>query len=1021
MRSYRKLYCLLCHFLILFCFGVDLAAQSFYIKKYTVNDGLPSSYILKIYQDSQGFIWIGTFYGLSRFDGKELVNYGYETGLPNLAIDAIFEDHQHRLWVGTRKGMAQIKGKQAIVYPVDDNQLINFVFNIQESRNKALWALTASGLYQFEGDHWKKITLYPGLENRQCRNIVESDTGMLINYGNQLVFKKNNGEFKLSVKNEYNKEGPYYNQLIQYDKQIYLTTAKGLLAINEKDTSYLFSKELLNKYILHFFKDSRDRFWIDTFQDGLMVSMPGDREHLSFKVAVKDNLIAGCVEDREGSVWVANGDGVLRIKSVDYVSYNKDRNPLIVGNNNLIVAPGKNLIAANSSNGLLIYDKNKEIFRKLKLGYSSSFTSRVASRYTVDASCYDDQNRLWLVTREFNLFLVENNILKDLSSLIAKNKEFILGIDYNRKSHAIYICGDTLLTGSEHELHNFRSANDSSCIVLPFKIHCFPNGRTLVCSRQRGFFLIDEQQNCFPVEMSTGIPTNIPGDISIYEDPSGKFWTISSRGMVRYKWNEKMLPVKDIEITTKQGLPNNTISSLAFDSMRRIWATTLSGIVVIEIDSAKNNAVKVNRLTEEQGIVSDNWAEARVIADDNGNVWAGLNTRIIRFNASRFQFEKESPSVAIENIQLNFQETNWSKWTDSLQGIMQLPFQLRLPHNKNNLSISFQAIAFTGNSGLQYSYKLVGADTSWSEPTKSNMVSFVGLPPGKYIFQVRARKSNSELGQPAVFSFIIQQPFWETWWFRLLVVAVAVSLLGMIFRNRIRQVRRKALVQHQLQELEMKALKSQMNPHFIYNAMNSIQALVLGKKTEEASLYISKFGRLLRQVLDNSEKNLITLESELQSLELYIQLEKLRLHVDLQYSIVLGSEIDAEEEEVLPLIFQPFVENALWHGLSSKEGEKKLLISVKTQGNWLITEIQDNGIGRIKSLALNHHKHELNKSKGIKITSKRLTEFNKTPGVPPVEIIDLYDDRHQPAGTKVFIRVKRSDQAPDVLAGKSSR
>jgi ligand-binding sensor domain-containing protein len=1021
MHPCYKLYHLLCNFLLLFCIGSNTTAQPFYIKKYTVNDGLPASYILKIYQDSQGFLWIGTLNGLTRFDGKEFVNYGFESGLPHLMIDAIYEDHQHRLWVGTRNGMVQVKGKKCIVFPVDDNQKIDFVFNIQESRRKELWSLTSNGLYQFEKDHWKKIRLYPGLENRQCRQIVETDTGMFINYGNQVLFKKNNGEFQLSAKKEYKKEWTYYRQLNETNNSLYLSTANGLLEINGKDTSYLFRNELRNKYVTSFFKDSKSRFWIYTFQDGLMVSAPGDKKHLSRQLtgnlSADNDPVFDFFEDIEGNIWVARAQGLWKIKTVDYVGYDKNQNPLIKEISNLIMTPGKKIIVADANDGLLTYDSNHNVFRKLALNYSPLFDRKILFPYIVDAWCYDEQNCLWLVSRGQRLFLLENNILKDLSGLIGKNIQNILGISYNPKSHAIYICSDTLQTGNEHGLHNFRSANDSSYIILPKRIHYFSNGRMLVWNPNSGFFIIDEHQKCLNVDIENRIPVNRYDGVNIYDDPSGKFWVTSSRGMVRYKWDEKMLPVKDLEITTQQGLPNNAIVSIAFDSLQRIWVTTLSGIVVIEIDSAKNNAFKVNRLSEEQGIVSDNWYESKIITDGMGNMWASLYDRIIQLKPGQVQFDKNAPSIVIDNIQLNSKETNWSQWSDSLTGVLQLPYKPKLPYNKNNLSIAYKGIAFIGNSGLLYSYKLEGADSNWSEPTKSTIVSFVGLPSGKYIFQVRARKSNSEWSLPANFSFIIQKSVWETWWFRLLAVAIATLVLSAIFRNRIRQVKKKAFVQHQLQELEMKALKSQMNPHFIYNAMNSIQALVLGKKTEEASLYIGKFGRLLRQVLDNSEKNAISLENELESLELYIQLEKLRLNVDLQYCITISDEVNAEEEQMPPLIFQPFVENALWHGLSNKEGEKNIFISVRVQNDWLIAAIEDNGIGRLHAAALNQQKHEVKKSKGIEITSRRLAEFNETPGISPVEIIDLYNDQGQAIGTKVLIRIKRLVQSADVADG----
>src|SRR5882762_11815779 len=215
---------------------------------------------------------------------------------------------------------------------------------------------------------------------------------------------------------------------------------------------------------------------------------------------------------------------------------------------------------------------------------------------------------------------------------------------------------------------------------------------------------------------------------------------------------------------------------------------------------------------------------------------------IFRFDPRHLQFDDTPPSVAIEDIQLNLQPTHWREWTDSLYGYRQLPHQIVLPYDLNNLSISYKAPCFSGASGVEYSYQLEGADSNWSAAGKNNAVSFVKLPPGRYIFKVRAHKSNTSWGKAAAFIFIIERPWWGAWWFRLCVVVFAFSLLGLVFRSRIRHVRRKSQDREQLRELELKALRSQMNPHFIYNTLNSIQALVLDNRPEKASLYISKFG-----------------------------------------------------------------------------------------------------------------------------------------------------------------------------------
>jgi len=147
------------------CFMYTATAQQWVIKKYTVNDGLADSYVLGICQDSQGFLWIGTANGLSRFDGKEFINYSYAEGLPNPVVDVVYEDHQKRLWVGTRRGIVELKDHTCIAYPVSDHQVITFVFEIKELSRNNLMACTDKGLYRFNGRQWVKAPSYPGLQN----------------------------------------------------------------------------------------------------------------------------------------------------------------------------------------------------------------------------------------------------------------------------------------------------------------------------------------------------------------------------------------------------------------------------------------------------------------------------------------------------------------------------------------------------------------------------------------------------------------------------------------------------------------------------------------------------------------------------------------------------------------------------------------------------------------------------------------------------------------------------------------
>ncbi|HEU5164516.1 MAG TPA: two-component regulator propeller domain-containing protein, partial [Chitinophagaceae bacterium] len=326
-------------------------SQAFYIKKYTVNDGLPASYIISLYQDSYGFLWIGTFNGLSRFDGKQFVNYGYEAGLPHIIVDAVYEDNQHRLWLGTRNGMAQLKGKHCVIYPVDDGQAINYVFGFKEMKDGNLWALTNKGVYQFEKDCWKKIKLYPGFENHDCHNIIESDSGLLINYHHHIVSKKTDGSFQLLGTVSHDDGHPAFGQLYQRDSSLYLNRVDKYFEINGKDSLSLFEEDLHNKNIVNTFKDSHGCFWVYTLKDQLMVSAPGEKQNFSFKMPVQ--LISHFFEDRDGTVWIAGIDGLYKVRSQIYKNFQQAFSPVLGGHCN---------VARISENQLLISGENDNLF-----------------------------------------------------------------------------------------------------------------------------------------------------------------------------------------------------------------------------------------------------------------------------------------------------------------------------------------------------------------------------------------------------------------------------------------------------------------------------------------------------------------------------------------------------------------------------------------------------------------------------------------------------------------------------------
>jgi LytS/YehU family sensor histidine kinase len=292
-----------------------------------------------------------------------------------------------------------------------------------------------------------------------------------------------------------------------------------------------------------------------------------------------------------------------------------------------------------------------------------------------------------------------------------------------------------------------------------------------------------------------------------------------------------------------------------------------------------------------------------------------------------------------------------------------------------------------------------GFDRDWRQ-LKKGYVSYTNLDPGEYVFSVKGSNNDGIMNEQGdSIRVIITPPFWKTWWFRLSALVFVSGVLAFFIRYRINQVkaeeRRKTEFNRQLSETRMQALRAQMNPHFIFNSLNSIQECVVTGKNDEAVSYLSKFSRLVRMILQNSSKEEITLSAEIDSINLYLEVESLRFSKDFSYVLEVDPVLETELIRMPPMLVQPFVENALWHGLAHKEGEKSLVVRFHEWQNQLVCEVEDNGIGRNKAQLFSHKNHQ---SVGMKNTSERLGLLGANASV---EIIDLPGD----SGTKVILRI----------------
>ncbi|MBK8557448.1 MAG: histidine kinase [Lewinellaceae bacterium] len=345
--------------------------------------------------------------------------------------------------------------------------------------------------------------------------------------------------------------------------------------------------------------------------------------------------------------------------------------------------------------------------------------------------------------------------------------------------------------------------------------------------------------------------------------------------------------------------------------------------------------------------------------------------------------------------------------------------ELRLEAGQRSFTIEFAGLSYTNSEDNQFAYQLLGLDDNWVFCGNRHTASFTQLPPGVYTFRLQVANSDTELHQkwnqePAELRIIISGYFYQTTWFKLLAGIVLIAGFYFLWKVRMQDIQnearlreREAEFQKQLAEVEMSALRSQMNPHFIFNVLNSINRYTLDHDADTASTYLTKFARLVRMVLENSRNLYVTLQSDLTALRLYTEMEAMRFKEKLQFHIEVAPDIDQQYVKIPPMLIQPYVENAIWHGLMHKKSGGTVWIKVmQASESFLNVEIKDDGIGRAAAMVLKSKSAVESKSFGMHITSQRLDLVNKLYHTElSVSVQDLLDRNGLAAGTIVVLKI----------------
>ncbi len=302
-----------------------------------------------------------------------------------------------------------------------------------------------------------------------------------------------------------------------------------------------------------------------------------------------------------------------------------------------------------------------------------------------------------------------------------------------------------------------------------------------------------------------------------------------------------------------------------------------------------------------------------------------------------------------------------------------------------------------------------GVDKDWLLADKDQLALYHQLNSGEYVFNIKCYNRDGISSGTTTLQIHIVPAVWNRWWFYLLLFILAGCLVFYLLTWNYKRRKEKELLsrnyERKIAEVEMNTLRAQMNPHFIFNSLNSINDFILSNDPDNASGYLTKFSRLMRLILDNSRSEWVILDNELKALQLYIELEAVRFDNAFSYNIEISDEVSKETVIIPPLIIQPYVENAIWHGLlHRKQPGGKITIRIWRNEKDLFIEISDNGVGRIAAKNQKSKPSILHKSHGMKITAERLAIVNSVYNVnAQVEVTDLADDQNLPTGTRVLL------------------
>jgi ligand-binding sensor domain-containing protein/uncharacterized membrane-anchored protein YhcB (DUF1043 family) len=980
MQRTKKL-SLLLFFLVSTTYYNNSVAQSYFFKNYSVDDGLPFVQVSAIYQDSKGNLWTGGYGGLSKFDGYNFQNFTPHDGLSNYFVTSIAEDNNGNIWIGTINGINKYDGKKFTTYNTKLRLISNSITCILKDHTGNLWFGTDKGLSKLVESSFINYTMQKGMIGDRVRCLYEDKH-------HNIWIGTDKGMSRFDGKNFFNYSivdglaGNEVNGIVQDSSgSLWIATSEGLSKFsNNIFINHTTEEGLSDNDIKSIICDKRNNIWIGS-NKGIARVKKYEFKNYTLRKEINSNLVNCIYQDYEQNIWIGTFNGLYKYRSDLFEVYSENEGLT----NNFISS-----ITRDNKNRLLIGTNGGGLYKEGEDHFINYTTKNGLAGNRINAFYREKDNTILLGT--------DNGISVYDGEKIITTKEFD---SLEGESVNIFFkdSKDNLWIGANGAIYKYTGTSIKKYIPNSFSnnyqvwgIHEDKNGNIWFATYLGGLFLFDGTDF---FEQSRKLGFKSDSYFTILEDTDGIIYFSSFDGV--YSYNPKTKQTSNFG--KAEGISSELVYTMAFNNNKtELWAGTNQGLSKINISIFKKTGEKIiTTYGKDEGFSGVECNTNGIYNDFDGSIWFGTVNGLIKYIPEEYIENKTLAKININTIRLFYRDTL-------------LPQKSELRYDQNNISFNCSGICLTNPRKVKYSHILEGFDKKWSPVGFERTITFSNLPPGKYTFKVKCTNNEGIWNEiPASFSFIIKTPFWKTFWFYILLILFITALIIIFIRLRIRGVKNKEKAKTELNKkianIELQALRAQMNPHFIFNTMTSIQHYISNNDTDAALKYLSKFAKLMRSIIGNSKQQMIPIAEELNALNLYLELEIMRFTDKFEYKIVVDKDIDSNYDRIPSMLIQPYVENAIIHGLLPKQGHGKISIHLQKQGSNILCTIEDNGIGRERSKEFKKNRVQQHKSMGMSITQERLDILNSSLNQNlNAQILDLYENG-APSGTKVQIMI----------------